>query len=785
MHQDGISKLNAMPDLEGHASEIKLWFKREDPSSTPIGYEKKSFRFLCAKQVPSVLSLAGISDPNLRIEDTRNAIVDQGIPLIAIDRREKEKGFFPLTVQEDLLDSSEIKSGILSYLSDESSTASSRVFKPKFHLRDDIKIDNNLIIKIDYQDPWENMMSMVYSSARGLSQPYIRIWPGTTARLSDPLPKHSLPESFRKSINSQIEFTDISDPDVKMFVIRNHTYWGRKLQKWKFDGTFKKKTFAKDLIRRLKAFLKGKPHPQWKDVGKYYSDPEMFRDMKTRSYRLLELLRTIEGIFLQRFAFLPEEKWTWEKFDKFNLWNLSYFLDDEFLDGKLTEYSLSLTTRYQKLKQLRKRMKMYLLQGKPSMVFEDYVPDKPLLWFKDLLRFLQPFGSTRYAYQTSVLSQTRGCGQPPPLFCLQSKLKFTKVVTEVPTPLNDTQKGLLRACLDSLLEKIPKATYTGLDTKGRVTISNAACWEKTRAEGGTIQAISELMVEGKQGKPVAIYDLDTMNKVTHKHLYEMTEGEYIFWSSFQKVITSKPEDLTRAFLSIVKEPGKARSVTKASAYLKVILDFVGKICAWPLKRLESSESGMSRDAHGWNLFRSFFYESNRDILFQPRKPPEIDNSVFGVLKETVEYSPVFVLSYDCETATDFMQHDFAEIIAEFWMTQCGIPKVLKGIVHRTSFRPRDVYFYADGGMEKIGQPTEFEGVRKVRLVRGVLMGDPITKPVLHLFNALNREMANIRNRSDILARYFTNPIGMAKALEPIPWGTAQEDADQEFLDGFT
>jgi hypothetical protein len=74
--------------------------------------------------------------------------------------------------------------------------------------------------------------------------------------------------------------------------------------------------------------------------------------MKTRSYRLLELLRTIEGIFLQRFAFLPEEKWTWEKFDKFNLWNLSYFLDDEFLDGKLTEYSLSLTTRYQKLKQL-------------------------------------------------------------------------------------------------------------------------------------------------------------------------------------------------------------------------------------------------------------------------------------------------------------------------------------------------------------------------------------------------------------------------------------------------
>jgi hypothetical protein len=51
-----------------------------------------------------------------------------------------------------------------------------------------------------------------------------------------------------------------------------------------------------------------------------------------RRARFLELLKTVDGLFLQRHLALPEERWTWQKFDLFTLQNISVLLTDEFCD---------------------------------------------------------------------------------------------------------------------------------------------------------------------------------------------------------------------------------------------------------------------------------------------------------------------------------------------------------------------------------------------------------------------------------------------------------------------
>jgi hypothetical protein len=66
--------------------------------------------------------------------------------------------------------------------------------------------------------------------------------------------------------------------------------------------------------------------------------------IKARSDRLLELLKTVDGIFLQRYLCYPEEVWTWQRFDMFTLGNIASLLGDEFLDGEMSEHSLSIST---------------------------------------------------------------------------------------------------------------------------------------------------------------------------------------------------------------------------------------------------------------------------------------------------------------------------------------------------------------------------------------------------------------------------------------------------------
>jgi len=341
-----------------------------------------------------------------------------------------------------------------------------------------------------------------------------------------------------------------------------------------------------------------------------------------------------------------------------------------------------------------------------------------------------------------VMSQTRGAGTPPPLVVLQSKRKFLLTVSGETTPLTKTERALIMRSLDNVLLDLPDASFTGLATKARVTISGAACWEATRKEGGTAQAVLDIMSKYDEfGIPVRDLNTGAIQRYVDKSDFD-SAGEAVFWACLHEVLNTQPLELRKAFLTVVKEPGKGRSVTKGKTALKIVLDTVSKICSSPLRKgVESSKSGMGKSHHGWNFFLDMMSDDMKEELFTPESVEQEEYEDYMV--KHIVWEDIFLGSTDYQEATDQMHHEFAEIAGVKWMRKCGIPRLLEGIVRATCYNPRTIFFTGTGVLANIGEPELYLGtdVRSVQLRRGVLMGDPLTKVVLHLSNITARSLA--------------------------------------------
>jgi hypothetical protein len=298
------------------------------------------------------------------------------------------------------------------------------------------------------------------------------------------------------------------------------------------------------------------------------------------------MLKTVDGIFLQRYLCYPEEVWTWERFDRFTLGNIALLLGDEFLDGEVTREGADTVTSYALLKKARKWFKSATLRPDLKRTLEDIPLENP--WcrqFAAVWRRAETARGQRRVYLFGVLAQTRGAGTPPPLVLLQSKRDFITTVSAEPPSISPTMRMIRRAATLKVINDLPDFALTGLSTKARVTITSSASWETTRKEGGTTEQIRRILESVVPGEQVPVRDLDTGRIEAYLFPEDFnTVGEHIFWVCLDHVLRTPPAVLTHAYLTVVKEPGKARSVTKARACLKIVLDVVSKICSEPLAK---------------------------------------------------------------------------------------------------------------------------------------------------------------------------------------------------------
>jgi len=608
----------------------------------------------------------------------------------------------------------------------------------------DDTLDDRTYPEIQYDDPWKIFAGWSYATAYEMRTPQIFVWAGGCSRLTDRLQ----PAWFGSDRKNTCEFTQVSSADELMYFISRHTFFGHRIQVARRSGKSQRprdpiKNFAETLWRRLGHFLRGRHDPllSREEREELFVKPDELRSTPERAKRLVEVLKTVDGLFLQRFLAFPEEQWSWEKFDLFILQAIQILITDEFLDGELTAKAMGIQTEYSKLKASRKLVKLVLHKDKPTLHTAELkgVPR----WVQDMLgpawdRACKLIGQQRI-YVAGLLSQTRGAGTPPPLVVLQSKEKFLKTVTSQPEDLTRPQYFMILKALNDVMGEIPGHIFTGLDTKARIVVTGSGCWENTRREGGTAEAILHLMAKWDSW-PIPIRNLDTGIITEYKHKLTFGSlGEAVFWACLDDILMNPPEDSRKVFLTLVKEPGKARSVTKGQASLKIVLDTINKICAWPLRKgVKSSESGMGKSNHGWNLFRDMFSEEMYPDIFD--EEIREDEEFVGYVERLITWRNVFASSTDYQEATDKIVHSVAKLIAEHWMLKCGIPPILRGIVHSSCFMPRTVYYNGSGHLSTYGTPTDIGGVYTVTLRRGILMGDPLTKVILHFTNILARRI---------------------------------------------
>jgi hypothetical protein len=568
--------------------------------------------------------------------------------------------------------------------------------------------------------------------------------------------------------------------EVKFDFIMRHTHWGNKLQELceeelryesgeliHPDGLEIKPKTARTLKKTLKAFFRGESDPRWTPSftnSIYGSGRTVDRDVRSR--RFLEMLKTVDGVFAQRFCAFPHEEWTYEKYDLFNLKLIWELISDEFLDGQLTDKGKLLTTRFAELKSARGEFKLYSSNDRLSEIGQTDLFNKKARWLRFLLPLYKEYSRAtapmNQTYLHGVLCQTRGAGKPPNLAKLQSKIKFIETVT-TPDNTGNTQVRMVTQAMWEEITLLPDHIFTGLATKARVTVNTSATIEYTQLQHGTVQAIQDICKGRAYGIRAMDIDLET-GSIRGYLKKDISEGTYVFFRCLEEVLRMSPEERSRATVVMVDEPGKNRAVTKGVACLKVVLDFVNKICAIPLEKgFASSHSGMKKANHMWNVFKEYEVNPLNKLLFNPEKVEETEFSDHKI--RDTEFKAVFAVSTDYETATDYLSHKIGKAIAYPWMLKCGIPRVLRNLVCEVAFRPRTILYYGD---PVVGELTGKEpNQRSVQSSRGVLMGDPLTKVVLHFTNIVSRRLSWRILEEDFHNKVFKegdNPFEHLRAL---------------------
>jgi hypothetical protein len=602
-------------------------------------------------------------------------------------------------------------------------------------------------ISLQYEDPFLLNAAYVYNYAKHGRKIKIRVWNNDIIRIHDEIPSWILNKYPRKKdYKGRVKLLNCA-LETRVSVLMKQTHWGHKLQNLCYED-WEGKEWSILLRKRIYSFLEGLPDPKWSSdtVKEIYGNKPATRDPILRYRRFIQMLLTIDGVFMQRYTANPLEMWDWDKFDKFILSLISIFISEEFIDGDLNDsFDPNETHKspYNELKQARGIVKDLTLKNKfhKEEISKGQKKTRFFSLFIPTLRRVMEIREVTLRMQCiSILTQTRGCGNPPPIVSAMVKEKFLKTVAKEPEPLPRGRLRLIGETIQNILDSLPHEAFTGLQTKGGVRITTSACFETIRAEGGTTETIRQIVWSGRLGQMCAIRNLTNGKVVETKTLDCCTPGEYIFWRCLDIVLSLTPEELREAKLLVVSEPGKGRAITKGRAALKIVLDFVNSICSWPMhKAFPSSASGMSKEAHGWNFFK---------MLCSNKQTFDVDESnTTEVNKRKVlyeKYNALYVLSTDFETATDFLRHDVAEEISKRWMYKCGIPPLLIGIVCATCYKPRKVQYYAKGFLAKTGKIIDRDNhINEITLNRGVMMGDPLTKVTLHLVNIAIRELATI------------------------------------------
>lgn len=243
----------------------------------------------------------------------------------------------------------------------------------------------------------------------------------------------------------------------------------------------------------------------------------------------------------------------------------------------------------------------------------------------------------------------------------------------------------------------------------KISLSDSAELNTPHRDGGKYEAFRRL-AHGIVGKPVHMVDLENgqlTDIVIEDHIDNI--GTRVFHNSLWEYLQGGIPDIMTVRAEGVLEPGKVRQITVSEMQHAVLLHPISHVLLDVIKLIPSSASGVKAANHAFEFYKRLNHKNPRG------------NFVF-------DETELWVLSSDLETATDYANPHIVRLLLQVFMgPRClGIPKLYRMVICNLLTEPRLV----------INSKT----LEEFTTTRGCLMGDPVTKAVMHLLHLVGKEI---------------------------------------------
>jgi len=517
-----------------------------------------------------------------------------------------------------------------------------------------------------------------------------------------------LPREITK-LTSRVEFESLPSVAHGLRVLKRGTFWFPQLLK---SRKLKESSFGRSMAR----LLAGLPSP---DGDTPLGVVKKMRISSQAVQRLRSILATVDGMLMQVVMAFPgtPEFQNWKRIDQIQRSLIANLVADYFRDSDPERM-----TTFEKVKRVRKDIKKEVFNPLGSTVNVE-VP-RELSAMRVMCSLIR--GKTPLSYlQGMILSQTRASGVPPRSL-YDKTLERTKEILTTPSDkiaFETIQKPLCEAVdhvYSDLLTRLGPtelrdAFFQKVSDQSKISLSDSGEFFHPTNEGGKLEAARIVLQANPEVPEVNLQDGSLTGRMLTAE--NSAQGERLFhWScgKFRDRKTLYDNNSMSCRISLVAELGKYRTITVSTLQHAVFLHPLSHMGLKILEAFPSSESGIGAANHSWNFFKRLSHKNP---------------SASFIFREDVE---TVVMSTDWKNATDHCDHYIAGAMFNRLFSQLGLPTWYRQMAHFALCAPRQVET-----LDRNGVPVDCFFTK-----RGVLMGDPVTKVILHLYHLVGRRMSN-------------------------------------------
>nr|WPR16638.1 MAG: RNA-dependent RNA polymerase [Dracophyllum associated narna-like virus 6] len=508
-------------------------------------------------------------------------------------------------------------------------------------------------------------------------------------------------------LENRLVFKDLPDVRTALRVLKKGTYW--------YPQMVSKKRFRETaFMRKLARLLAGYNSPEGSENFQVVKNHKI---SQSAVQRFRSLLATVDGLLMQVVLSFPEseEFQDWKRLDQLQRGAIANILDDYFKDQNPKR-----VTTFEKVKAVRKDIKMHGFNPSSNLSKVEVPRELSVLRVAcSLIRGKTPLSH----YQVMIMSQTRASGVPPRIVYDRTLAK-TKAILTTPSSreLYELIVGPLTRATDhfysDLLVRLGSQEARNLFFKGvmrnsKISLSDSGEFFTKTDLGGKLEASRRVLTSNPLIKEISLETGEYTGKVLTK---DSPIGERLFhWScgKFKNRREVYNNNSMSCRISLVAELGKYRTITVSSLQHALLLHPFSHMGLKILEALPSSQSGIGAANHSWNFFKRLSHKNP---------------SASFIFNEDISTT---VLSTDWSSATDYCDPYIAGAMLNRLCYSLGVPKWYRETMLFALTAPRQVEL-----LDRNGAPIEV-----FYTSRGVLMGDPVTKVVLHLHHLIGARIA--------------------------------------------